>query len=51
MEIHIKNQISLIKDGEEKEWIESVCDQKKFLFAYNGIADINPNPSYKIGEF
>lgn len=40
-----------MKNREEKEWTESVCDQKKFLFAYDSIADINPNPSYEIGEF
>lgn len=51
MEIYIRNQISFMKDGEEKEQMESICDRKKFPFTYDGIANINPNSDYEIVEF
>ena len=50
-EVHVRDQISLMEDGEEKEWMEGVCDGKKFPFTYDGIADVNPNPGHEIEEF
>lgn len=37
--------------GDEREWVKSLYDLKKFLFTYNGIADSNPNPNHDIKEF
>lgn len=39
-----------MEDGKKKEQMEGMYDRIKFLFTYNGIANINLNPSYKIGE-
>lgn len=51
MEMYIRDQITLMEDGEEKEWIESMCDRKKFLFTYNSIVNINLNSDHEIMEF
>ncbi len=48
---HVRDQISLMDDGEEKEWMESLCNGGKFPFTYDGIADRNPNPGHDIEEF
>ena len=40
-----------MEDNKEKEWIEDVCDRKKFSFTYDGIANIDPNPGHEIEEF
>ena len=40
-----------MKYKKKKKWMENICDEKKFLFFYDGIADINPNSGHKIGEF
>lgn len=37
-----------MRDRVEKEWMESVCDGKKFALTYDTIADLNPNPGYNI---
>lgn len=51
IEICIRDQISLMEDKNEKEWIESVCDKEKFSLSYNSIADINPNSGEDIEKF
>lgn len=51
IEFCVKDQISLIEDRKEKQWIESIYDRKKFLFTYNGIANIHLNPGHDIKEF
>lgn len=51
MEFHFRNQISLIEDREEKEWMKTLDDKKKFLFTNNGIADMYPTPGHNISKF
>ena len=48
---HVKDLIVLMKDDDEKKWMESLCDDRTFPFIYNGIADRNPNPRYNYEEF
>ncbi len=48
---HINDQIDLMDDGDEKEWMERLYSGGTFLFTYNGIAVINPNPSHDIDQF
>lgn len=48
---HIRDQINLIDNGDEKEWMESIYDGGSFSFTYNGIANKNPNPGYDIKQF
>ncbi len=48
---HINDQIDLIKDGDEKEWMERLCNEGTFPFTYNDIADINPNSGHDIEQF
>lgn len=48
---HVKDLIALMEDDDEKEWMESLCDDRTFPFIYNGIADRNPNPGYDYKEF
>ncbi len=48
---HINDQIDLMDDGDETEWMERLCSKRTFPFTYNGIADINPNPGHDIDQF
>lgn len=47
---NIRNQIELIDNRDEKEQIESLSIDGKFLLTYNSITDNNPNP-HNIKEF
>ncbi len=48
---HVNDQIDLIDDGDEKEWMERLYSDGTFSFNYDGIADINPNPGHDIDQF
>lgn len=48
---YIRDQIDLMNNRDEKEWMESVCGGGSFPFTYNGIADKNPNPGHNIKRF
>lgn len=48
---HIRDQIDFIDNSKEKEYMENICDGRKFLFTYNNITDRNPNPGHKIEKF
>ncbi len=48
---HVNDQIDLMDDGDEKEWMERLCSEGTFPFTYDGIADINPNSGHDIDQF
>lgn len=48
---HVKDFIEIIDDEDERGWMEGFCDREIFLFTYNGIGDVNPNPGYDPDEF
>lgn len=48
---HVRNQIKLMDNGDEKKWIERLCTNGMFLFTYDGITDNNTNPNHDIKEF
>lgn len=47
----MKDLIEIINDNDEKEWMESLCDCKIFLFRYNRISNSNSNPGYDPDKF
>lgn len=50
-ESHVKDLIALMDNNEQREWMNKLCDEKKFPFTYNGVDDRNPNPGYDLKEF
>ncbi len=48
---HVNNQIDLMDDGDEKEWMERLYSKGMFHFIYDDIANINPNSGHDIDLF
>lgn len=48
---HVKDQIALMDDSNERDWMDRLCDGKKIPFTYDGITDNNPNPGHDHQEF
>lgn len=51
IEFYIRDQISLIENGEENKQKKNICDGKKFSFTDNAIANIHLNPGHNIRKF
>lgn len=48
---HVKDWIELINNRDNKKWMKSLCDVKKFPFTYKNITNNNPNPGHNTEEF
>ncbi len=48
---HVNDQIDLIDNRDENEWMKKLYSKRTFPFTYDGIADINPNHGHDIDPF